>query len=135
MGNRKKDEEENGILDTMGDAFATAGEYLSDKLSGGRFTEEGLKKIKEEAEKKKKEKPKKVTAKPKPTPQRVSQRTQRADSVNGTQFNTVTQTDNRTKEMKEQPPTPINTDLTEAQIRNRRIQKRIDALKKRRSND
>ena len=131
----KKDEEENGVLDTIGDAFSTAGEFISDKLSGGRFTEEGLKKIKEEAEKNKKEKPEKVKAKPKPTPQRVSQRTQRADSVHGTQFSPFTETDNRTKEMKEQPPTSINTDLTAAQIRNKRIQKRIDALKKRKSND
>lgn len=102
----KKDEEENGVFDTIGEAFSTAGEFISDKLSGGRFTEEGLKKIKEEAEKKKKEKPKKVTGKPKP--QRVSERTQRAESPNGAQFNTVTETDNRTKEMKAGPITPIN---------------------------
>ena len=104
----KKDEEEKGILDTMGDAFATAGEYLSDQLSGRDFTEEGLKKMQEKAEKKKKEKPKKVTAKPKPKPQRVSERTQRAESPSGAQFNTVTETDNRTKEMKAGPITPIN---------------------------
>ena len=102
----KKDEEENGVFDTIGEAFSTAGEFISDKLSGGRFTEEGLKKIKEEAEKKKKEKPKKVTGKPKP--QRVSERTQRAESPNGAQFNTVTETDNRTNEMKAGPITPIN---------------------------
>lgn len=102
----KKDEEENGVFDTIGEAFSTAGEFISDKLSGGRFTEEGLKKIKEEAEKKKKEKPKKVTGKPKP--QRVSERTQRAESPSGAKFNTVTETDNRTKEMKAGPITPIN---------------------------
>ena len=130
----KKDEEENGVLDTIGEAFSTAGEFISDKLSGGRFTEEGLKKIKEEAEKKKKEKPKKETAKPKAKPQRVSERVQRSGSVNGVQFSPFKETDNRTKEMKEQPPTSINTDLTPAQIRNKRIQKRIDALRKRKDN-
>ena len=108
----KKDKEENDILDTMGDAFATAGEYLSDKLSGGRFTEEGLKKIKEKAEKKKKEKPKKVTTKPK----RVSQRTQVSASPSGAQFNTVTETDNSTKKAKAGPLTPINTDKVQASI-------------------
>ena len=120
----KKDEEENGVFDTIGEAFSTAGEFISDKLSGGRFTEEGLKKIKEEAEKKKKEKPKKVTGKPKP--QRVSERTQRAESPNGAQFNTVTETDNRTKEMKAGPITLINTDKVQSSIaRLKELQKRL----------
>lgn len=124
MGNRKNEEEENGVLDTIGEALSTVGKTLFDR----GLSKEGLKE-------KAKEKPQKVKAKPKPTPQRVSQRTQRADSVNGTQFSPFTETDNRTKEMKEQPPTSINTDLTEAQIRNKRIQKRIDALRKSKSND
>jgi hypothetical protein len=122
----KKDEEENGVLDTIGDAATAVGEFL---FKGGRdFSEEGLKEMA-------KEKPKKVKAKPKPKPQKVSEITQRAESPSGFKFGTVTQTDNRTSEMKEQPPTPINTGLTEAQIRNKRIQKRIDALRKRKSND
>mgnify|MGYP003139033496 CR=1 FL=1 len=108
----KKDEKENGVFDTIGEAFSTAGEFISDKLSGGRYTKEGLEKIREKAEKekeeKKKEKPKKVTGKPKPKPQRVSERTQRAESPNGAQFNTFTETDKRTKEMKVGPITPIN---------------------------
>ena len=120
----KKDEEENGVFDTIGEAFSTAGEFISDKLSGGRFTEEGLKKIKEEAEKKKKEKPKKVTGKPKP--QRVSERTQRAESPSGAKFNTVTETDNRTKEMKAGPITLINTDKVQSSIaRLKELQKRL----------
>ena len=121
MGNRKNDEEENGVLDTIGDAATAVGNFL---FKGGRdFSEEGLKEMA-------KEKPKKVKAKPKPKPKKVSQRTQVSASPSGAQFNTVTETDNRTKEMKEQPPTSINTDLTAAQIRNKRIQKRIDALRK-----
>ena len=119
----KKDEEENGVLDTIGDAFSTAGEFISDKLSGGRFTEEGLKKIKEKAEKeKKKEKPKKVTTKPK----RVSQRTQVSASPTGAQFNTVTETDNSTKKAKAGPITLINTDKVESSIaRLKELQKRL----------
>ena len=119
----KKDEEENGVLDTIGDAFSTAGEFISDKLSGGRFTEEGLKKIKEKAEKeKKKEKPKKVTTKPK----RVSQRTQVSASPTGAQFNTVTETDNSTKKAKSGPITLINTDKVESSIaRLKELQKRL----------
>lgn len=124
MANKEK--EEKGILDTMGDAFATAGEYLSDKLSRD-FTEEGLKKMKEKAEKEKeKEKPKKVTAKPKAKPQRVSERTQRAESPSGAQFNTVTETDKRNKQMKEGPVTLINTDKVQSSIaRLKELQKRL----------
>ena len=119
----KKDEEENGVFDTIGEAFSTAGEFISDKLSGGRFTEEGLKKIKEKAEKeKKKEKPKKVTTKPK----RVSQRTQVSASPTGAQFNTVTETDNSTKKAKAGPITLINTDKVESSIaRLKELQKRL----------
>ena len=120
----KKEKEEKGILDTMGDAFATAGEYLSDKLSRD-FTEEGLKKMKEKAEKEK-EKPKKVTAKPKAKPQRVSERTQRSESPSGAQFNTVTETDKRNKQMKEGPITLINTDKVQSSIaRLKELQKRL----------
>ena len=120
----KEEKEEKGILDTMGDAFATAGEYLSDKLSRD-FTEEGLKKMKEKAEKEK-EKPKKVTAKPKAKPQRVSERTQRAESPSGAQFNTVTETDKRNKQMKEGPITLINTDKVQSSIaRLKELQKRL----------
>jgi len=123
----KEEKEEKGILDTMGDAFATAGEYLSDKLSGRDFTEEGLKKMKEKAEKEKqKEKPKKVTAKPKAKPQRVSQRTQVSASPSGAQFNTVTETDNSTKKAKAGPITLINTDKVESSIaRLKELQKRL----------
>ena len=113
----KKDEEEKGILDTMGDAASAVGEFISDKLSGRDFTEEGLKKMREKAEKEKpKQKPKKVTSKPKPKPQRVSERTQRSESASGAKFNTVTETDNRTKEMKAGPITPINTDKIQSSI-------------------
>ena len=120
----KEEKEEKGILDTMGDAFATAGEYLSDKLSRD-FTEEGLKKMKEKAEKEK-EKPEKVTAKPKAKPQRVSERTQRAESPSGAQFNTVTETDKRNKQMKEGPVTLINTDKVQSSIaRLKELQKRL----------
>ena len=113
----KKDEEEKGILDTMGDAASAVGEFISDKLSGRDFTEEGLKKMREKAEENKpKEKPKRVTSKPKPKPQRVSERTQRSESPSGAKFNTVTETDNRTKEMKAGPITLINTDKLQSSI-------------------
>jgi len=123
MGNRKNDEEENGVLDTIGEALSTVGKTLFDR----GLSKEGLKE-------KAKDKPKKVPSKPKDKPKKVSEITQRAESPSGFKFGTVTQTDNRTKEMKEQPPTSINTDLTPAQIRNKRIQKRIDALRKRKNN-
>ena len=116
MGNRKNDEEENGVFDTIGEAFSTAGKAVKDTFFRD-FSEEGMQKMKEKAEKqKKKEKPKKVKAKPKPKPQRVSQRTQVSASPSGAQFNTVTETDNSTKKAKAGPLTPINTDKVQANI-------------------
>ena len=103
----KKDEEENGILDTMGDAATAVGKFL---FKGGRdFSEEGLKEMA-------KEKPKKVKAKPKPKPQKVSERTQVSASPSGAKFNTVTETDNSTKKAKAGPITLINTDKVESSI-------------------
>ena len=118
----KKDEEENGVLDTIGEAFSTAGKAVQDTFFRD-FSEEGMKKMKEKAEKqKKKEKPKKVTTKPK----RVSQRTQVSDSPSGAQFNTVTETDNSTKKAKAGPITLINTDKVESSIaRLKELQKRL----------
>ena len=116
----KEDKEENGILDTMGDALSAVGKTLFDR----GLSKKGL-------EEKAKDKPKKVPNKPKDKPKKVSERTQRADSPSGFSFSSFMETDNRTKEMKEQPSTPINTGLTRAEKANLRIQKRIDALKKR----
>jgi len=117
MGNRKNDEEENGVLDTIGDAATAVGNFL---FKGGRdFSEEGLKEMA-------KEKPKKVKAKPKPKPKKVSQRTQVSASPSGAQFNTVTETDNSTKKPKAGPLTPINTDKVQASIdRLKELQKRL----------
>ena len=113
----KKDEEENGVVDTIGDAVTAVGEFL---FKGGRdFSKEGLKEMA-------KEKPKKVKAKPKPKPKKVSQKTQVSASPSGAQFNTVTETDNSTKKTKAGPLTPINTDKVQARIdRLKELQKRL----------
>tara|TARA_R100001460_G_scaffold74914_2_gene116010 strand:+ start:851 stop:1213 length:363 start_codon:yes stop_codon:yes gene_type:complete len=115
MGNRKNDEEENGVLDTIGEALSTVGKTLFDR----GLSKEGLKeKAKEKVENKQKEEKPKRVKKPsgtKPTNVNVTQKQitqlkkQIANSPNGTSF----------------------FDMKEADLRKQRIAQRIADLKKR----
>ena len=90
MGKQK--EEENGVLDTIGDAASAVGKFL---FTGGRdFSEEGLKEMA-------KEKPKKVKKKTKATPTKTkastntSVRQQISASPSGAGFFDMTESDLR----------------------------------------
>lgn len=111
MGSRKKDEEENGVLDTMGDAVKSAASFL---FQGGRdFSEKGLKEMAKE--KKPKEKPKKVKKKPKATPTK-----------------TKASTNTSVRQQVSASPTGASFfNVTEADLRKARIAQRIADLKKR----
>ena len=105
MGNRKNDEEENGVLDTIGEAASAVGKFL---FKGGRdFSEKGLKELAKEKVKQPTKKVKKdSTAKP-TKPKNSSIKKQTSASPSGTSF----------------------FDMKEADLRKQRIAQRLARIK------